>query len=356
MRHRKIVFFIMLAGVLALSGCSLSTGGTASSKTDGGVWRSIDTGSTLAQTVKVPAVDGKIVTISNVEVTDIVVDPSDSQAIYLGTKANGIIYSYDGGATWRQFRDLTKGYVNSMAVDPENKCVIYAAVTNKLYKTIDCGRTWQNPYFHQKAEVYLTDVVISRSNPNIIMMGNSEGEVTKSGNGGQSWKTVLRVKNGAIGDVIFDPNDSQVVYAGTLKDGIQKSSDAGENWVDLGPGFKSYSGTHEYKKLVATPATPDGLIFISRFGMLRSINAGANWEIVDLLPGPKETPIYAVAVSPKNSLEIYYATGNALVKSVDGGKTWSSGKLPYTRLTSNIVINPVDTKIIYLGTVVPPKK
>lgn len=355
MIYKKIVLSFLVAGLLALSGCTV-TGSTTRSSSDGGVWRSVDAGRTILQTVKVPAVDGKIVTISNIEVTKIVIDPSDSQAIYLGTKSNGIIYSYDGGSSWRQFRDLTKGWVNSLAVDSKNKCVLYAAINSKLYKSVDCGRTWQNPYFHQKAEVYLTDVAISRADSNIILMGNSEGELLKSINGGQSWKTVLRVKNGLIADIVLDPNNSQVVYMGTQKNGIYKSLDSGENWLELNEGLKSYSGTHEYKKLIAAPATPDGLIFISKYGILRSTNGGANWELVNLLPAPKETTIYAVGINPKNSQEIYYATASTLVKSVDGGQTWSSSKLPYSRLTSSILINPADTKIIYLGTNLPPKK
>jgi len=354
MNRKKLFICSLFLGLLALSGCTLSTSGSRSN--DGGVWRSTDSGATVLQTVKVPAIDGKVITISNVEVTDIAVDPSDHQTIYLGSKSNGIIYSYDGGSSWRQFRDLTKGYVNSVAVDPKNKCVIYATVSNKLHKTVDCGRTWQNPYFHQKAEVYLTDIDVSPANTNTLLMGNSEGELIKSTNGGQSWKTVLRVKSGSIMDVIIDPNNNQIAYVGTEKEGIYKSLDGGETWTELSEGLKSYSGTHEYKKLVVAPATADTLIFISKFGMLRSSNGGLNWEVVDLLPGPKETVIHAVAVDPKNSREIYYATASTLVKSIDGGQTWSSGKLPYSRATSNLTINPSDTKILYLGTSLPPKK
>ena len=354
MNYKKLLLSSLFVALLVLGGCTLSK--TGSSSSDGGIWRSADSGATILQTVKVPAVDGKIITISNVEVTDVVIDPSDSQAIYLGTRSNGIIYSYDGGSSWRQFRDLTKGYVNSLAVDPKNKCAIYATVSNKLHKSVDCGRTWQNPYFHQKAEVYLTDVVVSPASSGIVLMGNSEGELAKSINSGQSWKTVLRVKSGSIIDIVFDPNNYQIVYVGTQKEGIYKSLDGGETWNELGEGLKSYSGTHEYKKLIAVPATADSLIFISKFGMLRSLNGGSNWEVVNLLPAPKEAIIYAVAVNPKNSREIYYATADTLVKSIDGGQTWSSSKLPYSRLTSSIVINPSDTKIIYLGTNVPPKK
>ena len=355
MSYKKIVLFSLLAGFLALSGCTLPTTTASKSGSDGGIWFSIDSGRTLSQAVKVPSVDGKIITISNVDVTMIAIDPSDSQAVYLGTKSNGIIYSYDGGSSWRQFRDLNKVAVSSLAVDPKNKCVLYAAVSNKLYKSADCGRSWQNPYFHQKPAVSLTDVAISRGDSDIILMGNSDGELLKSVNGGQSWKTVLRAKSGPISDIVLDPNDSAIVYAGTQKSGLYKSVDNGENWAELGEGLKSYAGTHEYKKLIADPATDNGLIFISKYGLLRSTDGGGHWDLINLLPAPKATTISAVAVNPKNSREIYYTTQNTLVKSTDGGQTWSSVKLPYTRLTSFIAINPSDPRIIYLGTQLPPK-
>ncbi len=353
MNHKRIVMILLLAGLLALGGCTVT--GPSQSNSTGGIWRSTDSGRTFVQTVKVPAVDGKIITISNVEVTEIAIDPSDSQAIYLGTKSNGIIYSYDGGSSWRQFRDLNNGLVNFLTVDPKNKCVLYAALSNKLYKSIDCGRTWQNPYYHQKPDVYLTAMALNRNDPNNILMGDSSGELLKSTNGGQSWKTVLRTKSGSILDIVVDPNDSPTVYIGTQKDGLYKSTDNGDNWAGLGEGLKSYSGTHEYKKLIADPATEGGLIFISKYGMLRSTSGGVNWEVVNLLPVSQAALIYAVSVNPKNSKEIYYATQNSLVKSVDGGQTWSSIKLPYSRLTSDIAVNPTDTKIIYLGNNLPPK-
>jgi len=356
MSYKKIVLFSFLAGFLALSGCTLPTTATSQNGSDGGFWLSLDSGRTISQSVKVPATDGKIIAISNVDVIKIVVDPSDSQAIYLATNGNGIIYSYDGGSSWRQFRDLNKSLVSSLAVDPRNKCVLYASVSNKLYKSIDCGRTWQNPYFHQKPSVTLTDLAVSQSDSNIILMGNSDGELLKSINGGQSWKTVLRAASGPISDIVIDPNNPSIVYAGTLKSGIYKSIDNGENWSELGEGLKSYSGTHEYKKLIADPETSNGLIFISKYGLLRSSDGGAHWDLINILPAPKATTITAVAVNPKNSKEIYYTTQNTLVKSIDGGQTWSSIKLPYSRLTSCIVVNPGDPRIVYFGTQLPSKK
>ena len=83
--------------------------------------------------------------------------------------------------------------------------------------------------------------------------------------------------------------------------------------------------------------------------MLRSKDGGATWEIVNLIPGPKDTVITAVGVNPKNSQEIYYTTGTTLVKSSDGGRTWSSLKLPFTRTANRIAIDPQETNKVYLA-------
>jgi len=92
------------------------------------------------------------------------------------------------------------------------------------------------------------------------------------------------------------------------------------------------------------------LIFISKFGMLKSADGGATWKVVELLPASKTTGILAVAVNPLNSSEFYYATASTLIKTTDGGSKWSSQKLPYGRLTTDIKINHINPEIIYLST------
>lgn len=358
----RIVILALVPLVFLLAGCAASTPGSSTAAADGGIWQSIDGGQRWNQISDVAATKGKIVKISNVDVTNIVFDPTDSSIIYLTTENNGIIYSYDGGSSWQKFKTLNKGKIRGLAVDPKNHCTIFALQDNKLYKSTDCGHQWMTPYYHQKPEVYLSGLAIDPVNTNILYMGNSAGELMKSADGGNSWNTVFRAQYGAnklggvIADIIVDPKVTSIIYVGTLKTGLYKSVDGGDNWNSLGEGLKSYVGSHEYKKLILDPATDDSLIFISKFGILRTTDGGTTWKIIPILPNSKAVSIQAVAVNPQNSDVIYYTTETTFLKTADSGSNWSSQKLPFSRWGSAIAVNPDKTSIIYLGSFKPTKK
>ena len=349
----------LFVAVLLLPACTINLGNNANTKRapEGGIWKSSDSGKVWSQANILALPGGKAGSISGVDVRKIVFDPEDSNAIYLATENDGIIYTYDNGTTWRRFTQLNTGKIRSIAVDPKNKCVLYALMDNKVYKSQDCGRFWQVAYYHQDPTVVLTDITVNNNNSSIVFVGNSKGEIIKSTDAGNAWAINYRLpSNTVVLEIIPDPIDNRIMYVGTQKQGIYKTSDGGDSWTSLGEGLKSYSGSHEYKKLIIDRATPNSLIFISKFGMLISRNGGNSWEMVNLLPSPKAVTIYTVAVNPKNSNEIYYTTQTTLVKSLDGGKTWSSLKLPFSsRWPNAMAVNQADPNILYLATITPTK-
>ncbi|MEI6288100.1 MAG: hypothetical protein WCP18_00735 [bacterium] len=345
-------FWLALLVVIFLSGCNVQTTGLSGSKNtvakiDGGVWKSIDSGNVWNQSVAIATTNNKSSSIGNTDIKKIIFDPLDHQALYAVTKSDGVVYTYDAGASWRQFA-LPVGHFYSFTVSPKNKCQLYTLVDNKIYQSVDCGRTWQNSYFHQEKDVYLSDIAINKSNPSILFLGTSNGNILRSINGGQSWSVLYRIKNAQIVDFIQDPNDNNVIYVATKNSGLYKTLDGGASWRSLGDGLKSYSGSSEYYTLVIDKATPGGLILVSKFGILKSTDGGISWIIIDLVPGSQSTSIETLAVNPQNSKEIYYTTSDSLVKTIDGGVTWSSHKLPFDRSAPCIAIDPVNPKVVYL--------
>lgn len=338
---------------IGLTGCSLVSSGSSTSKPDGGIWRSADGGKAFSQVNDVLATKGKTLSISGANINTLVFDPQDASTIYAATVANGIFYSNDSGSSWQQFEVMNVGNVTSIAVDPKNKCLVYATMANKLYQTENCGKDWLNAYYHQKEAVILTAMAIDPKDGKNVYLGTSEGEVLKSTDGGQSWLTAYRLPNDKVMDIIVDPFDSKIIYVGSAVKGLFKSYDGGTSWTSLGDGLKSYVGSHQYRKLIYSPSAYNTLLFISKFGLLKTTDGGATWKIVDLLPAHKTTSILAVAVNPATSTEFYYVTASTLVKTTDGGIKWSSRQLPYSRITTEIKINPSNTQAVYLATMKP---
>jgi len=349
---------LLLALAVIISGCTINLGRSntsSSAKQPGGVWKSIDSGKKWEPIIAVPTTSGKQANIGNVSIKRITFDPQDTKVIYGATIENGIVYTINGGESWQQLTELSKASPRLVAVDAKNSCTLYTLIENKILQSVNCGRNWSVIYQHQTAKVSLTALTIDYATTTTMYLGDSEGEVIKSVNGGSSWQTVHRVKGADVAEIIVDPSDHKTIYVATAKSGIERSRDGGLTWANLGLGLKSYIGSHEYRRLIIDPATPGGLLLVSRYGMLRSQNYGDSWQALTLLPAPKATSITAVAINPDNSQEIHYATPLAMVSTFDGGQTWSSVKLPTARLISDLLIDPVQPAIMYLSTINPEK-
>ncbi len=101
-------------------------------------------------------------------------------------------------------------------------------------------------------------------------------------------------------------------------------------------------------------------------GVLKSTNGGINWE--PLFDTQNSLSMGAVAVDPTNDNIVYAGTGEAnsstdsydgigMLKTTNGGATWFSLGLEETRHFGKIVIDPLNTNIVYaaaMGTLYTP--
>ena len=91
------------------------------------------------------------------------------------------------------------------------------------------------------------------------------------------------------------------------------------------------------------------LFIATKYGLIRSSDAGKNWEQITLIPPDKEANINALAINPQNSKDIYYLTNTTFFRSFDNGKTWSTIKLPSSRAGWKLLIDPTQPNVIYIG-------
>lgn len=94
-------------------------------------------------------------------------------------------------------------------------------------------------------------------------------------------------------------------------------------------------------------------------GVWKSTDYGADWtNITDGKIPAAANPIGALAMAPSDPSVIYAGTGEAdiradfdtgdgIYKSTDAGKTWSYAGLRETRMTTKLVIDPHDPRIVY---------
>lgn len=341
-----VLSFVSLLGAGCFGGSSGPTG------PDGGVWKTKDHGQTWVN--KRVLVTGPKLSAGAAEfaVLHMAFDPQDNNTVYAATAANGLVYSLDAGDSWQQLTTLKATRVNTVAVDPKNKCLVYVGVRNEIWKTDNCGRDWFRLFFDARTDKTFSRIAIDWYNPLNIYAGTSDGDVLKSVDAGASWLQTTRVEGTPITEIVIDPHDSRIVYVGTRGDGIWKTTDTGANWAQIKKQFgEEFSDARRVIQLVVDPRALNTLFVVSKFGIIRSEDGGQTWKALNLTAPPGSITITAMAIDPNDSKKLVYTGPTTMTYSVDAGVTWTAKKLPTTRGGSSLLIDPKDGNIVYLGTI-----
>lgn len=339
------IIFAISALALFGAGC-ISFGGDKSSGGDGGVFKSTDQGEQWAQASTIPTPQG-IANFGSVNITAFEIDPQDHLAIYAGSDSVGMFYSYDGGASWQRPADLQRGFVAALRVDPENKCLIYVATTNRIMRSLDCSRTFQEIYREASAQTFITALSINPFNPKILYAGTVKGTLIKSRDGGITWSLEHAFSSrNKIVDIIVDPQNSSRRYIALQGKGLWVTDNDGATFTDLTEGLKIVKDGHDLRRLAFAE---DTLFAVAKAKILSSKDKGMSWTALPII-SPEAIEILSFAVNPKNAREIYYGTATTFYKSLDGGQSWSTKKLPTSRTATALLVDFQDPRAIYLGT------
>jgi len=337
---------------LALSGCSLnfnlgpSTTSNAGA-TDGGVFKSVNKGDNWQQKTLIMGV-GRLKSFAADDIVSLAMDPSDNRALYAGGLATGLYYTYDSADGWQAAAGLAGATVANVAVDPANKCLIYLAVANKVFKSGDCSRSWSGIYFDNELNVRITALAIDSFNSNNVFIGTSRGEIIASSDRGATWRTLFRFDS-QVDKIVISPASSKVMFVGANSKGLFRSLDGGVNWASLSDKLKAFDDYERFRDLAMIPAEKSAVFLATDYGLLKSSDDGANWSKIELITPESQAKINSLAVNPQNGKEIYYVTNTTFYRSLDGGKNWTSRKLPTNRAGVKLLIDQKNPAVIYLA-------
>lgn len=350
MKHaiRSALFSALAALAFVGAGCvSVSSNGASQQGADGGLFKSVNKGDDWSQKAAIATV-GVPKNIAGVNAVMLVQDPSDPSALYLGTAESGMFYSYDGGESWQQPPQLSRGRVPALAVNPKDKCTIYLAIENKLLKSEDCSRTWEVTYLDARADKLTTAVAIDRNDPRIIWIGNSAGDVLRSNDAGASWSVVKALGNHVL-KIAVHANDSRRMFVATRAGGVWRTPDAGANWINLAERYKEFAGSNEFYDIALGVSAPDLIVLATKYGLIRSTDGGEKFESIPLLTAPGTTLIYSVAVDPKDASALYYGTSTLFYRSPNAGTNWTTIRLPTSRTATVLHVDRANSNAILMG-------
>ncbi len=159
-----------------------------------------------------------------------------------------------------------------------------------------------------------TTLDISRNNPNVMYLGTGEG--------------------------FFNVDAAAGV-------GMFKSTDKGESWIHLSATTLSGESDWRYvNRLVVHPDNPDLVVVATNTGIFRTENGGQSFSKVYTT----DRRVQDLRANPDN-FNIQFATvhGTAILRSVDGGKTWeeSLAAFPYSPERIEIAISSSDPNVIW---------
>jgi photosystem II stability/assembly factor-like uncharacterized protein len=281
-------------------------------------------------------------------VRSLAIDPADPATIYVAyhnarTTSGGLVKSTSGGASWNQADDgLMEIDIRTLAADPANRATVYTGGSDGLFRSLDSGTTWANlmqfqlpapnwapplsqppPFGAEPA--HTRAVLIHPANPSMIYAltwrynacAFSDRLVFKSTDGGSTWSDHASppFSGCRLSAMVLDPGNPETIYVAEAEDGawLRKSADGGKNW-----------------------------------------NTVWDWT------RGMESHLNALAIDPTNSAILYAglsdfsqflgsSTVSGLMKSVDGGATWSNLGLTGTAVTL-LVVDPSDPSVIYAST------
>lgn len=188
----------------------------------------------------------------------------------------------------------------------------------------------------------INTIAVHPTDGNTIYLGAATGGVWKTTNGGSSWTPLTDSQCSlAMGSVVIDPVNPEIIYAGTGEQnfsgdsfygcGVLRSSDGGSTWTQQGASiFDTTTGGATISRMLIDPATAGSLtttrVFAATsFGLYRSLNSGSTWTQV-----LASTPVTDLVVDPSNSSILYASVGNifgsvnnGVYKSINGGTSWT---------------------------------
>lgn len=355
---------VLLCGVLLLgAGCDFLSGNKNNTSAGPvGVFMSTDQGVTWKPAVSFPTTQG-VKSLAGVTVFRVVDDPADPNSFYWLSRESGLFFTLDEGGSWQQARlPVAKAFVYDVAIDPTNKCIVYATLGTALLKSNDCTRTWAEVYRQSSTKSLISAISIDPFDTSVLVMTIDDGTILKSIDAGSSWQPLYTFKV-PFASVRPDEIQEGIWYGASRQKGLYRSEDGGVSWTLLDESMKQFTKATDYRRILINKKNDTTVIYwVSRYGILVSNDSGDSWRPMKLLTPPGSAQIYGFAVNPNNDNEVYYtATINnrsTFNRSSDGGESWTTQKLPSGQIPTMLRVHPGQGKgnIIYVGFNYIPKQ
>jgi photosystem II stability/assembly factor-like uncharacterized protein len=269
----------------------------------------------------------------------------DPTTYYFGATGGGVWKTTDGAVTWTSVFDKQgTSAIGSLAIAPSDTNIVYVGTGEAcirgnishgdgIYKTLDGGKTWKNVGLRDSRAI--GKVIVDPKNADVVFVAalghpfgpNSERGIFRTTDGGKTWDKVLYKDENTGGiDVAFDPHNSNIIFAS-----LWEARRTPWSLVSGGPGS----------------------------GLYRSNDGGSTWKRLEehgLPKGPYGRIGVAVAANSERVYALIEAHEGGLYRSDDGGETWDlmNNNRSYQQRAwyyMHVIADPQDPETVYVANV-----
>src|SRR5437879_5040292 len=318
---------------------------------DGGVWRTHNAGVTWG-----PVFDGQPIA----SVGALAVAPSDANVVYVGTGeaslrsdvtyGAGVYKSTDGGAHWQSLGLADTRHIGKIVVDPRNPDVVLVAALGHAYgpnaergvfRSTDGGRTWTK-VLYKNPDTGAIDLAVDPGDPQVVYAALYQARRTpweqyppdegpgsglhKSTDGGATWTLLTGhgLPPGPIGRIGLAVGRGSRVYAligAATGAGLYRSDDGGTTWRLAGTDPRITSRNWYFCRVTVDPQNPD-VVYVPNVALLKSSDGGKTFSVLKGQPGGDD--YHKLWVDPTSPTRMIVGSDQGAVITLDGGHTWSS--------------------------------
>jgi photosystem II stability/assembly factor-like uncharacterized protein len=235
--------------------------------------------------------------LTDTHVSAIALHPDDPDVIIAGTKHGNMFLSINGGNLWQWVAQLN-GFVKQVAFDPFGGDNVWAVTgidgsdPPYLYKSPYPGSSTWSPVALPFSTGRVNSLTFHPTISGTIWLATETGYI--STDGGSNWSPITS-RQREPGEFVIDPTNPSIIYASSIRNGVDKSTDGGATWQISEQGI---AGVVPHAMAVSPQDPYEIYVSTASLGILTSNNGGQSWQETGtaryITPGwPKEDGVLA---------------------------------------------------------------